>query len=112
MQAALDRMLGDLELLVEVVEIFRGSYPERMAEIRSAVATEDAVLLERSAHALKSSVGNFSATRAVEAAFRLEVLGREGKAGGAHDALANLEREMEQLHLALEEMLGSLVTRK
>ncbi|MGE3313793.1 MAG: Hpt domain-containing protein [Planctomycetaceae bacterium] len=110
-QAVLDRMLGDVELLVEVVEIFRGTSPARMQEIRAAVTNGDGEQLERSAHALKSSVGNFSANRAVDAAFQLEALGRARRPHDAHDALEVLEQEMDQLQSALDEMLGSLTGR-
>lgn len=83
-----------------------------MDEIRNAVTEKDSGLLERSAHALKSSVGNFSATRAMEAAHRLEVLGREGKVESAGEALGQLEQEMEGLQSALDQMLGSLNDQK
>jgi HPt (histidine-containing phosphotransfer) domain-containing protein len=111
-QAVLDRMLGDLELLVEVVEIFRATYPARMDEIRTAIAQKDPGLLERSAHALKSSIGNFSAFRAMEAAHKLELLGREGKLQSAGEAFGLLEQEMESLQAALDLMLGSLNEQK
>ncbi len=110
-QAILDRMLGDVELLVEIVGIFRGTCPARMNEIRAAVASGDGGLLERSAHALKSSVGNFSASRAVQAANRLEILGREHRQAETHNALEVLELEMEHLQTALDEMLSSLAGR-
>jgi len=106
-QAVLDRLLGDMELLGEVIEVFRASNPARVEEIRLALRTGDSLLLQRTAHALKSSVGNFSAGPASVAAARLEALGRDGRVAEAGALADELERELARLQDALDEMMES-----
>jgi HPt (histidine-containing phosphotransfer) domain-containing protein len=99
--AALDRIGGDEELLREIAGLFLSEYPSLIAEIRVAVQIGDARALERSAHSLKGSVANFEACAAVDAAFRLESMGRNGNLDQTASALAALEAAFEALHPAL-----------
>jgi two-component system sensor histidine kinase/response regulator len=102
--AALSRVGGDLELLKEIAELFLNEYPRELAEIRQALATGDALMLERSAHGLKGSVANFGARSAVDSAFQLEQLGKAGKLDQAPGALAELERALAHLHIELSSL--------
>jgi HPt (histidine-containing phosphotransfer) domain-containing protein len=99
--AALDRVGGDKELLEEVAQLFLDTSPHLLAGIRQAVAARDAPALERSAHTLKGSVGNFGAEAAFQAALRLERIGRSRDLSGAEEALQALEGEMERLRPVL-----------
>jgi two-component system sensor histidine kinase/response regulator len=98
---ALARVGGDLDLLKEIAELFLDEYPRVLDDIRKALATGDAPLLERSAHGLKGSVANFGARAAVDAAFELEQLGKAGKLDRVPPALAALERALACLHAEL-----------
>ena len=95
--AALDRVCGDQELLEEVAKLFLGTVPALLSQIREAVKERHAKSLERAAHTLKGSVGNFGAEAACEAALRLEKLGRAGEMTGVEEAYAALEAEIERL---------------
>ena len=97
----LDRIGGDEDLLRELASIFLDEYPALIEEIRSAVAARDAKAMERAAHSLKGSVANFGVPGAIEAAFRLETLGRKGQMQEAPCALEELVLEFQQLHPAL-----------
>jgi PAS domain S-box-containing protein len=99
--AVLARVDGDLELLQYIVELFLEELPKLMGEIRDAVARHDSEALERAAHTLKGSVGNFHANAVVGAAQHLETIAREGDLSGAREALAVLEHETERLKPAL-----------
>ncbi|MCS6861715.1 MAG: response regulator, partial [Abditibacteriales bacterium] len=99
--AALERAGGDPEFLNELVEIFLGEYPKMMGNIQESVMQRDAAALQRAAHALKGSVGNFCAQRAWEAAYTLEQMGRNGDLSGVEKAWSVLEEEMERLSQAL-----------
>ena len=72
MAAALERVDGDMELMKELAGLFLGECPRRMADIHRAIDRRDGPELQRAAHYLKGSVGNFGARRAFEAAGRLE----------------------------------------
>jgi CheY-like chemotaxis protein len=100
-EAVLARVDGDVELLRYIVYLFLEELPKLMWEIRDAVARHDSEALERAAHMLKGSVGNFHANAVVGAAQHLETIAREGDLSGARDALAVLEHETERLKPAL-----------
>jgi HPt (histidine-containing phosphotransfer) domain-containing protein len=88
---ALERVGGDSELLQEMAQLFLQEYPSQLEAVRAAVRERDAKALERSAHSLKGSVGNFGAAAAQDAALRLEMLGRRGELVEVDQALVHLE---------------------
>ncbi|MEK6304131.1 MAG: PAS domain S-box protein [Acidobacteriota bacterium] len=99
--ALLARLDGDTELLRYIVELFLEELPRLMSQVRDAVMLEDSDALERAAHTLRGSVGNFHAGGVVELALGLETMGREGSLTGAKKTMAMLEREVERLRPAL-----------
>ena len=60
---------------------------------------------QRAAHSLKGAVSNLAAERAQEAAFAIEVMGRENNLGGIPQAWDKLESEMSAARAAIEELL-------
>src|SRR5688572_8557274 len=74
--AVLERVGGDDELLREIIDIFLEEYPGLVADIVSSLQNRDGHALERSAHTLKGSVSNFGARAAARAAHDLELMGR------------------------------------
>ena len=102
--AILSRVDNDLELLKEIADLFLETCPGMMAEIEKALAEKDAKALERAAHALKGSVSNFFAREAVEAALRLETMGRNGDLEGGEEAFRDLEEKIAGLKPALSDL--------
>jgi two-component system sensor histidine kinase/response regulator len=100
--ALLARVEGDVELLLEIVELFLTDSSHQLAQIRDSAARRDAKALEKAAHGLKGALGNFSVQAAYDAALRLEMIGRSGDLNKADEALINLEEEIERLRSALE----------
>jgi HPt (histidine-containing phosphotransfer) domain-containing protein len=96
--AATERLLarfdGDGTLLGELVAIFLEDYPARFAAVRAAVGQRDPAALDAAAHALRGSAANFGAEEAVEAAARLETMGRGRNLTGVEAAFDELERTM------------------
>jgi CheY-like chemotaxis protein len=99
---ALARVDGDAKLLGELARLFLADTARLLSAVRQAVTRGDAKALEYAAHALKSSVGNFSAHAAFEAAARLEMSGRQGDLTKSEPALLELEGEIERLKPVLE----------
>lgn len=99
--AALARVEGDAELLLEILEVFLDDSPRLLIRIREALRRKDLKTVEQAAHTLKGSVGNFCAPAAYEAALRLELIGREGKLDRSEEAWIELERAIQQLRPAL-----------
>jgi len=102
--AVLDRVGGDVALLREITTIFIAEYPALIGEIQEAVASRNSKKLERAAHSLKGSVANFGAQAAIEASYRLEVMGRRGRLDEAPEALADLVMQFQQLQPVLEDL--------
>ncbi|MEO8027194.1 MAG: PAS domain S-box protein [Bryobacteraceae bacterium] len=102
--AALNRVDGDRELLREVARLFESDYPRSITEIRDAIAADDALKVERSAHGLKGSVANFGAAAAVSAALSLETMGRSGNLHGAAAELERLEAVLVRLQSELSRL--------
>ena len=95
--AALERVEGDMMLLKEVVSLFFEDCPKLLSDIREAINRSDARSLERAAHKLKGSVGNFSASAAFDAAFALEKMASEKDLTHVHEACRGLEAEIARL---------------
>jgi CheY-like chemotaxis protein len=101
------RFDNDFELLSEAVQAFLEECPQRMTGIGSALAAGDAEAVERLAHALKGSAGNFAARQVVEAAQQLESVGRNGEMAAGLDAYTRLEHALARLQPALVTLIRS-----
>jgi signal transduction histidine kinase/CheY-like chemotaxis protein/ligand-binding sensor domain-containing protein/HPt (histidine-containing phosphotransfer) domain-containing protein len=104
--SALARVDGSAELLSELVALFLSELPGLLTSLRGAVTAGDARAIERAAHKLKGSVGNFAARPAFEAAWKLEALGRDGSLSTAASAYAELAEEIERLKSAMANLNG------
>ncbi|MGD0965534.1 MAG: Hpt domain-containing protein [Candidatus Acidiferrales bacterium] len=100
----LESLDNDAQLLKEVIAIFLADYPGRMSELRAAVIVRNPDTIASGSHSLRGSVGTFGARAAVEAAQKLESMGRHGNMGGVDDAFSVLEREMALVVSALEQI--------
>jgi signal transduction histidine kinase/HPt (histidine-containing phosphotransfer) domain-containing protein len=98
---ALKGVNGDMDLLREVVRIFLEESPGMMAEIETAIDEKDAARLDRAAHVLKGSVGNFGSRSTFDLALRLEMMAKDRKIDGAEEIFNALSEEMERLGKAL-----------
>jgi len=105
------RLLGytgaSVETLKELVELFAVECPKLMGRIHDAVTQNDASELQRAAHTLKGSLQIFGVARPVEAALRLETLGRNGDLADAEEAWSVLEKEIERLRPMLSDLQES-----
>ena len=100
-QEVLYRFDDDMELLREAVQDFLDECPKRLAGLRDALACGDSDAVARLAHALKGSVGNFAARHAVDAAQKLETIGRTGEIARGLEVYAELDEAIERLKPAL-----------
>ena len=104
---ALARVGGDWGLLKSLAEMFCDSYPAQLTELREAIGRGDGPTVCRLAHTLVGAVGIFGARPAVEAATRLETMGREGRLAGAEEAWERLDRAVAGLRPALAAMTAA-----
>ncbi len=95
----------DPDFLREAVEMFVAEHPSMMAQIRTAIESGKAKILERTAHALKGMVGNFRCDDAMEAAYTLEKIGREAALEQAEAAADILSEQIDDLDRQLRKIL-------
>ena len=100
--AAVRRVEGDQELLVEMAGLFLNTYPDQFAKIAEAIESRDAGSLEIHAHTLKGTARVFCAEGVIAAAASLERLGERKEWEPAVDCLEVLRRELSRMRPALE----------
>jgi CheY-like chemotaxis protein len=101
MEAALARVEGDMELFQQMVQLFGPQSGKLLAEIADAVSRGDAPALERAAHKLKGSLGNFAAQGALQTALELEENARAGTCTHLQATCIKLEQQVQSLKRAL-----------
>jgi two-component system sensor histidine kinase/response regulator len=88
---------NDWDFLKEVIDMFIADYPEMLNNINDAIQANDALALQRTAHALKGMLGNFQVETAAQKAYDLEKMGSEGTLEQAADIYAQLSAELDSL---------------
>ena len=102
----MERVGGDMELLVQLVEMFLAGLPKYRDEIASAIAATDSKALLHAAHSLKGMLGILAARGGHELALRLEKLGHSGELAEAQEVLSELDIELEALMPRLAVLLS------
>jgi len=103
--AILTRVGDDLDLLGDVVELFHQNSRELLDSIEAAAASGDTAALQRLAHTLKGSAGNFTTTGLYDLARDLEMRAGSGDLAGARALSEPLRQQAERLATALTELL-------
>jgi len=102
-----DRMLGniggDRDLFTQLLDLFLEGYPAMMHDVQEALAHEDCIRLERSAHTLKGTAANLCASDVVLVAGQLEATGRLGNIKDASGLYVQLERKVQELAVVLKD---------
>jgi HPt (histidine-containing phosphotransfer) domain-containing protein len=103
---ALETMLqmvgGDTAFLAEMIDAYLVDSPQLLADLRQALNEEDAELLRRAAHSLKSNSENFGAHGLAALARNLEELGKSGSLAEANNLTEQVAAEYERVKRALE----------
>ena len=94
---AMEAVDGDKGLLRSLVDDFLEDYPQHLEELEGLIAKNDSAQVERKAHSLKGSIGNFGVGKAYELAYQIETLGKESRLEGAEDVLKKLEEQMNRI---------------
>lgn len=102
----LERFAEAPGLLGELAAIFLEDGPIRMAAIEAGVEKRDPASVQEAAHALRGSAANFGATQAVDAALKLELMGRGCDLTGVDEAFAHLKIIMGKLNIELVALAG------
>lgn len=65
------------DFIVELIDTFLEDLPSQVAQLKDALAAQDADSFRRAAHTLKSNAATFGAHRLTDLARELETMGRE-----------------------------------
>jgi two-component system, sensor histidine kinase and response regulator len=98
----LDGVLGDRQLLREMAELWLRDSANQMEQLRAGFDQSDALIIQRAAHAIKGSVGNFQATAAYEAAREIESYASQRNLAAAKEAFETLKRTVESVRHELK----------
>ena len=103
-EAAMDNMGGDEGLFREILGLFLDDCPRLLADLREAIASDDATSMGRAAHTLKGTSGHFAANAVTAAALRLETASRSGSCAGAAADLDALIAALDEFSNALGDL--------
>ncbi|MGC8879751.1 MAG: Hpt domain-containing protein [Anaerolineae bacterium] len=98
--AALERLGGDENLLLELMEMLLDQIAEGIVCLSEAIERGDARGVEQTAHSLKGASASLGAERFRQSAFQLEQIGRSGNLSDAVNVLAKLQEEADLLRQA------------
>jgi len=107
----MERLDGNIELLLEILDIFPADCERMLSELRDAVARKDVARLGRIAHTMRGSLSNLSALAAAAAAGRLEQVCRGGDITDLDQAHQHLESEVSRVRVALDQLKVDLRNR-
>jgi HPt (histidine-containing phosphotransfer) domain-containing protein len=91
--------------VVEIIDLLVQQTPEQIESMRTALAASNLRGVQRAAHSLKSSVGNFGARIVQELSLQIEQAAANGDA-------ASLTERIGQLQVAYERVRRYLVQKK
>ncbi len=103
LDALLESVGGDQELLDELAGTFAAEVPGWVATLRTAISSGDSQTVFRVAHGVNGAIGYFKAPRVRQPAAELEAMGRENRLTDASQVLDRLEAAL----LALGKFLDS-----
>ena len=108
LEAALELMDGDADLLKEVLQIFVEDVPRKMNGLHKALDSADADAIRFEAHSIKGSSANIGADLVRELAIKIEQAGAEHQIGTALELFEQLESEQTRLKTRIATVIESL----
>lgn len=100
--ATLQRLGGDVELLDQIILIYLEDAPTLLHGARQSLAQGNAVELRRAAHSLKGMMATLGAPAGVNAASRLEQCAASGDLPGASDLIFECGERVSELMRVLD----------
>ena len=96
---------GDLVVVVDVIDCYLEDSPKLLDEMSQAIKQQQAQLLQRSAHSMKSSSASVGAKNLSRLCKELEYIAREATTEGADTILSQLEAEYQRVDAVLQSEL-------
>ncbi len=105
LEALMERVFGDKELLNELIGIYIKDTPGYIGSLHQALAKKDLPEMQRLAHTLKGSSGNLGAVRMQKIALEIEKACKEGDASRASILIGTVDSEFETLKKEIENII-------
>jgi HPt (histidine-containing phosphotransfer) domain-containing protein len=102
------RMDNDVELMIELYQIFLEDSKTNVAEITDAIMKNDARALRTSAHTLKGSSSCISAKVIQDLAYELEKMANDGDLSNATSIMDKLRSSCERTEVEIQNALVTL----
>jgi len=93
----LERLMGDEDLLLEVMHEFLNDVPHHIDALKEALERGDAPVVRREAHTLKGAASNVSAGALRQAAWETEKAGAAEELDRVASLVAEIDRQFEIL---------------
>ena len=100
--AALQRLGGDVELLDQIILIYLEDAPALLHTARQSLANADAIELRRAAHSLKGMMSTLGAPAGVHAALRLEQCAASSELASASELIYECGERVTELTRVLD----------
>src|ERR1700690_1629629 len=97
------KQMAGADFIGELIDTFLEDAPQLIAQLHSALTSNDAETFRRAAHSLKSNAASFGASHLSGLAKELEMLGRENKLHEVGDKLKAVE---EAYQVVAQELKG------
>lgn len=107
LDAVLELVDGEIELLQEIAEMFQSDLPSNMEQVRNALTAGNTEVVHQVTHRLKSTVGNLGGRAAHKAVQDLEKSARDGQTENTDELFANFQHELTHFSDTLAEFLAS-----
>jgi histidine phosphotransfer protein HptB len=105
-ESVLDMVDGDVEFMLELIEMFLADLPTYHESIHTAVANGDAAALQQVTHRMKSSVGNLGGREAQAAVMQLESAARNCDLENAASLLRGCQEKIDRFGAKLTSVLN------
>jgi HPt (histidine-containing phosphotransfer) domain-containing protein len=99
------RKLGgasDSDVIDDLIGLFRSDAPMRLSDLRAALAKQDSLAMQHTAHSFKSTSATLGGQRLAALCQELENRGARAALAGSESVLVSVEREYQLLCEALE----------
>lgn len=93
-----ERVQDDIELLLELLDIYEEDYKGKRAALENAVRVRNPDEVRNIAHSLKGASGNISAGQLRESFYKLEEMGKTKNLEGAETVLSQVDQEYAALN--------------
>ncbi len=106
-ESLMRRLGNDRELLIEILELFIGTMPKHVNNLKTAIKEKNLENIKREAHVLKGAAGNISAEKLANTAAALESTGKDGDLNSSKLLFPVLLEEYIELEKKIEQLLDS-----